>query len=177
MRFHPVMFAGMISLLLILAACGGDDDSNNGNSDLAIDPAGITVEDPWVRPATLPQGHPTADPAHSDHGDHGSGVLSAMYMTISNSRSQAVQLTAVETVVAEVVELHQTENQNGLMRMRPVDTVEVPANGTVEFAPGGFHIMLIDITEQLEPGDSVTVTLVFNTGERVEVPDVPVIDQ
>lgn len=177
MRFHPVVFAGMISLLLVLAACGGDNDSNNGNPDLAIDPAGITVDNPWVRPATLPEGRPTSDPAHSDHGDHGSGVLSAMYLTISNSRGQAVQLTAVETSVAEIVELHQTENQNGLMRMRPVEAVEVPANGSVEFTPGSFHIMLIDITEQLEPGDSVTVTLVFNTGERIEVPDIPVIDQ
>lgn len=172
------MIAGIISLLLVLAACGNDDDSNNGNPDLAVDPAGITIEDPWIRPATLPEGHPTSDPAHEhDHGDHGTGVISAMYLTVSNTRSQAVQLTTVETTVAGTIEIHQTENQNGLMRMRPVESVEIPANGTVEFAPGGHHIMLIDITEQLAPGDIVKVTLVFNTGERIELPDVPVIDQ
>jgi copper(I)-binding protein len=44
----------------------------------------------------------------------------------------------------------------------------------VVFEPGGFHIMLIDINRPLGPGDEVAVTLIFNTGERLELPAVPV---
>jgi copper(I)-binding protein len=103
-----------------------------------------------------------------------SGVISALYLTLQNSTGAAVQLTGVETEVARVVELHQTANQNGLMQMRPVESVEVPAGGEVLFKPGGFHIMLIDINRPLEPGDEVAVTLSFNTGERLELPAVSV---
>ncbi len=179
MRFHPVVIASMMFMLLVFTACGGDGDATNGNPELSVEPTGITVENPWVRPAILPAGHPSShtDEDDSDHSHHGSGVISAMYLTISNDRGQAVQLTAVETSIAEVIEIHQTENQNGLMRMQPVQAVEIPAGGTVEFAPGGHHVMLIDITEQLDAGDTISATLVFNTGERIELPDVPVIDQ
>jgi copper(I)-binding protein len=103
-----------------------------------------------------------------------SGVISALYLALENNTSAAMQLTGVETEVARVVEMHQSQSQNGLMQMRPVESVEVPAGGEVVFEPGGFHIMLIDINRPLGPGDEVAVTLIFNTGERLELPAVPV---
>jgi len=169
-----------VALILLIAtvfvACRSGNSDDDATASIEIEPPGITVQRAWIRPATLPVGHPTPDSDHDHDHDHGesTGVISAMYLVIENGGSQPVQLIAIETDVARVVELHETQNQNGLFRMRPVESVEVPARGEVVFEPGGLHVMLIDIQEELEAGDTVAVTLVFNTGERLELPDVPV---
>lgn len=172
--------------MLILAACGnGGDAGDNGEGTTEPSAVGLQVHDPWIRPTVLPVGSPTPDPdhqhhdehdEHDDHSEHGSGVITALYFTIENNGSAEEQLVAVETDVARVVEIHETRNENGLMRMRPVEAVSVPADDEVAFEPGGFHVMLIDIYEELEPGDTVAVTLVFDSGERLELPTVPVQD-
>lgn len=165
----------LLVVLLLVTACGGNGDANeSGEEDIEVLPDGLSVRDAWIRPAVLPEGSPTPDPEHADHEDARTGVISAMYLVIENNGSQAVQLVAVETTIARVAELHETQDENGLMRMRPVEMVDVPADGEVTFEPGGLHIMLVDINQQLEAGDVVPVTLVFNTGERLELPDVPV---
>jgi copper(I)-binding protein len=177
-QFRYFLLIAILAMVQVLVACGGNGDaSDDEDSVLDVQRPDLVVRDAWMRPAVLPEGSPTPDPDHAEHDDDNrTGVLSAMYMVIENGSSQPVQLVAVETGVARVAEIHETQNQNGLMRMRPVEQVEVPANGEVSFEPGGFHIMLIDTSEPLEPGDEVAVTLVFNTGERVTVPDVLVQD-
>jgi copper(I)-binding protein len=175
-QFRLIWIVVAILIAQLLVACGGDSsDGEDDESLLGIERPDLVVHDAWMRPAVLPEGSPTPDPAHADHEQH-TGVLSAMYLVIDNGGSQAVQLVAVETGVARVAELHETQNQNGLMRMRRVEHVDVPANSEVTFEPGGHHIMLIDISQPLELGDEVTVTLIFNTGERITVSDVQVRD-
>ena len=169
----------MLALLaLLMTACGDDGDAgDDAEPTLAISSTGLNVSAAWIRPAVLPVGSPTPDEHdhESDEPSH-SGVISAMYFVIENRDAQSVQLVSVETPVARVAEMHETQNDNGMLRMRPVEMVEVPAQGSVAFEPGGLHVMLIDVVEALEPGDTVAVTLVFNTGERLELPDVPVQD-
>jgi periplasmic copper chaperone A len=164
-----------VALILLIAtvfvACRSGNSDDDATASIEIEPPGITVQNAWIRPAILPEGHPTPD---VDHHHESTGVISAMYLVIENGAAQPVQLIAIETDIARVVELHETQNQNGLFRMRPVESVEVPARGEVVFEPGGLHVMLIDIQDELEPGDTVAVTLVFNTGERLDIPDVPV---
>lgn len=167
----------LISLVAFtLAACGTDDDATSTAEGAAgaDDPAGITTRDAWIREAVLPEGSPTADHEGHEDDETSSGVISALYLVIENHGDEPVELTGVEADVARVVEIHQTENQNGLMKMRPAESVEIPAGGEVAFEPGGFHIMLIDINRALEPGNEVAVTLLFNTGDRLELPAVPV---
>lgn len=178
MQVRFILIIMTLAMAQMLVACGGDGNANEDEDGaLEVQRPDLTVRDAWMRPAVLPEGSPTPDPNHAGHDDeHRTGVLSALYMVVENGSSQAVQLISVETGVARVAELHETQNQNGLMRMRPVEQVEVPANGEVTFEPGGLHVMLIDVHEPLEPGDVVTVTLVFNTGERVTVPDVQIQD-
>lgn len=163
----------ILTLVLILAACGDGDDSANSDATAGI-PDAISTQHAWIRPAVLPEGSPTVDPEHDHEDPAPSGVISALYMTLQNNGSAPIQLTGVETDVARVVEMHQTQNQNGLMQMRPVPSIEVPDGGEVVFEPGGFHIMLIDVNRQLEPGDEVAVTLIFESGERLAMPAVPV---
>lgn len=178
MQFRLSRMVMLTLLMLLLTACGGNGDADtDAEPTLAITSSGLGVSSAWIRPAVLPEGSPT--PAEHDHeGDDAppSGVISAMYLVIENRESQSVQLVSVETPAARVTEMHETQNDNGMLRMRPVEQVEVPGQGSVTFEPGGLHVMLIDVVEALEPGDTVPVTLVFNTGERLELPDVPVQD-
>lgn len=173
-RFRLTLLISCVVLLLV--ACGDGDDGSDDVEEGAIGDTvmGVTTRDAWIREAVLPEGSPTADPEHDHEETASSGVISAFYLALENNTDAAVQLTGVETEVARVVEMHQTQSQNGLMQMRPVQSVEVPAGGEVVFEPGGFHIMLIDINRPLEPGDEVAVTLIFSTGERLELPAVPV---
>ena len=71
---------------------------------------------------------------------------------------------------ATTVELHETRQEGGVMRMRPLPKVDVPAGGRIEMKPGGQHIMLLGLTRDLHPGDTVTVHLRFEkAGEQVVV--------
>jgi len=64
--------------------------------------------------------------------------------------------------VAEVVELHTHITEDGMMKMRPVERIDVPAHGAVELQPGGFHLMLIGLKRGLAPDDSVELRLIFD---------------
>jgi copper(I)-binding protein len=71
--------------------------------------------------------------------------------------------------VAEKVELHEVRNEAGVMAMRPIDKLSVPAGGVVELKPGGYHVMLLGLKRDLNPGDSVPVTLTFQKSAPVTV--------
>lgn len=50
---------------------------------------------------------------------------------------------------------------SGMMKMQPVDKIEIPAGGTVKLEPGGYHVMMLDMGKTLNPGDTIEVTLTF----------------
>jgi copper(I)-binding protein len=91
------------------------------------------------------------------------------YMTIVNSGSAADRLLRVESTVAARVELHTVIKEGDVMRMREVPGIDVPANGKAMLAPGGFHIMLMELKAPLKAGDTAAMTLVFEKAGRVEV--------
>jgi copper(I)-binding protein len=163
MKKHFSLIASVV-MLALLSACGAPSAATGG----------ITVQESWVRAVTAGD-----QPAEGEHGDHGeqatataddatSGVVSAAYMTIVNSGA-ADQLLSVSTEVAEAVELHNLIVENNVGRMRPVQNVEVPANGQVAFEPGGYHVMLIGVKQTLAPGDTVPLTLTFQKAGQIEV--------
>src|SRR3546814_14695769 len=85
-----------------------------------------------------------------------------------------MRLVAVETPVAGRAETHRTVRDGDVMRMEPAEIVEVPAGAQVEFAPGGLHIMLMDLTQPLNKGASFPLTLPFDSGEALQL-NVPVL--
>ncbi len=94
----------------------------------------------------------------------------AVYMTILNGLDTDVQLVSVESPASEVAELHETVDDNGVMRMMPrPDGFVVPAGGSVELKPGGKHVMLIRLVEALEPGAEIELTLNFDSGKSMAV--------
>lgn len=135
--------------------------------------------------ALLAAAVPSALPAHG-HGDSVeivepwaraslAGRNSAAYMTIVNHGAAQDRLVAAASPVARVVELHTHRMDNGVMRMRPVEAIEVNVGEPAVLRPGGLHVMLIGLTRDLKAGETVPLTLRFETaGERtVEVPVLP----
>ncbi len=170
----PVFYSLICVLLLTLAACGATTTSPTG--------AVIEVRDPWVRPAVVAEdamgehdhamqhgmeGQDTMD--HGDHGGHGGGQNSAAYMTLVNSGDTADRVLSATTDVAQVVELHTVEMEDNVMKMRPVEQIDIPANGQVELRPGGLHVMLIDLKQSLKEGDLVNLTLILEKAGAIEV--------
>src|SRR3546814_12922879 len=89
----------------------------------------------------------------------GTARPAAAYGTLVNTGSEAMRLVAVETPVAGRAETHRTVRDGDVMRMEPAEIVEVPAGAQVEFAPGGLHILLMDLKQPLNQGDSFPMPL------------------
>lgn len=70
------------------------------------------------------------------------------------------RLVAAQSPVARMVEIHQTTMEGGVMRMRPVEAIELPAGKAVELKPGGYHVMLMQVPRALKEGETVPLTLV-----------------
>lgn len=111
---------------------------------------GVTVNAPWTRAA-------------------GQGGTGAGFMTLRNAGTAPDRLVSARAAIARTVELHTHIHDNGVMRMRPVPAIEVPARGEVQLRPGGFHLMLIGLTAPLRQGERIPVTLVFERAGEVQV--------
>lgn len=111
----------------------------------------IGLSDAWARP-TL-----------------GAGRTTAAYVTITNSGSNADRLTAVDAPGAGSVEIHTAGMENGVMRMRRLEGLDISASETVAMAPGGYHIMIIDVEEPVQVGSTVPLTLTFETSGNVTI--------
>lgn len=70
-------------------------------------------------------------------------------------------LVGAASPAAKVVEIHQMKQEGGMMKMNAVDRVALPANKTVELKPGGYHIMMMDLTQPLRDGETIPLTLTF----------------
>lgn len=152
---RTVVARPLIALLLIaasvtLAACGDED----GSGPTAL-PDEITVTDAWVRATSG-----TQDPS-----------MTAAFMVIGNGTDQDVRLTGASSPVSDMVQLHEmTRDADGGMVMQEApDGVTVRAGKEQMLAPGGFHVMLMGLSDELAPGDEVDLTLEFSDGSTVDV--------
>ena len=99
-------------------------------------------------------------------------TVGAAYLRIVNGGAADV-LRRASTPIAKQVELHSSTVENGMMRMRPLPELAIPARQTVVFKPGTLHIMLIDLARPLNAGERVHLTLMFRDAGPISV-DVPV---
>lgn len=103
--------------------------------------AQTTVKDPWVR-GTVAQQQATG-----------------LFAQITSAAGG--KLVSASSPVAGVVEIHEMTMDGSTMKMRAIAALDLPAGRTVELKPGGYHVMLMDLKQQVKPGDTVTVTLVI----------------
>jgi hypothetical protein len=120
--------------------------------------AAFTINEVWSR--AMPPNAPTG----------------AVYFTLQNPADQEDRLLAARTPRAERTELHTHVQQGELMSMQKVESVVVPANGTLQFKPGGHHVMLFKMTEPLRAGDSFPLTLQFEKAGELTL-EVRILDQ
>lgn len=111
----------------------------------------LDVVEPYVR--AVPPGQPN----------------SAAFMILRNTEAVEKTVVKVATPVAEVAELHVHKHVDGMMQMRQVDEISIPASGETVLKPGGFHIMLIRLKQELIVGDEIPLTLTLKNAETIEV--------
>ena len=94
---------------------------------------------------------------------------SAAYLKITNMGETADRLLAVNSKAFATIELHSVEHQDGVMKMMPIEAVEIPAGGTALLQPGGMHLMLFDAARRFKVGDHFKATLTFEKAGEVTV--------
>jgi copper(I)-binding protein len=118
----------------------------------AVSVGDLRVERPWSR--VTPPGTP----------------VGAGYMTIVNTATESDRLIAAESPAAGRVQIHRSVKKDGQSSMvHQKDGVVVPPDGRIEFSPGGYHLMLMQLGGPLEEGDRIPVTLHFERAGAVEV--------
>ncbi len=136
-----VVFTGALAALLVLPAQAEDVTSGS-----------VKISAPWAR--ATPKG----------------AAVGAGYMTITNNGSTPDRLIGGASDVSNRFEIHETTMDNGVMRMRPIAKgIEIKPGQTVEFKPGGSHVMFFGLKKPLAQGERVKATLAFEKAGKVEV--------
>ena len=109
--------------------------------------ADVSVTSPWIRPAKATQN-------------------TALYMKLVCSKGQD-RLIKAECEAAEYVELHNNIEENGVMKMRPVQSIGIQE--PVDLKPGGLHIMLFNLKKELPVGEKIPVSLIFEKAGKIDL--------
>lgn len=112
---------------------------------------GLTVEHPWSRPTDA------------------LATTGVVYLVVKNASGTDDRLVAAATPVAGEAGLHMNMNEGGMIRMMPMDAIDVPAQGSATLKPGGFHIMLVNLKAPLKEGATYPLTLTFEKAGTVTV--------
>ena len=132
-----------VVVLLALAGCGEPEHATEA-SGKAVSVSGV-----WARAS--------------------SGEVGAAYFIIENSGPEADRLLGVTSPAAGRAEIHLTQMDDGVARMRKTDAVTLPAGGTVKLEPGGYHVMLMGLTDGLKEGGEIELTLTFEKAGETTV--------
>lgn len=139
MKLNPILAATLALGLLGTPALA--HDATKGD---------ITVDHPWARP-NLPN-----RPA-------------AAYFAITNNGDTAERITAATSTVFGAIEIHTVKKEGEVMKMQPVEAIEIAPGETTMLEPGGFHLMLFDAAQVFEEGESFPITLVLENAGEIEL--------
>ena len=137
---------GGVAALLALALVAGCADAPAGEADAVREEAVWEEAGPLLISTAVVGAPPVPDRA-------------ALYLRIRNPGSEPVTLAAVEVEGAAHAHFHETSMDGGVMRMNALESLEIPAGGERRLAPGGLHVMLMDVGRGMTPGDTVEVRL------------------
>ncbi len=112
----------------------------------------VKIDHPWSRPT--PPGTP----------------MGVGYMAITNNGTSDITFTGARTQRAKGVSIHESRMTDGVMSMRPLEQgLTIPAGGTVEFKPHGYHLMLEKLKGPLKEGERIPLTVSFDGAEDMDV--------
>ena len=109
----------------------------------------IAIKDAWARPTKA-------------------GMMSAAYFTMHNVGSLPDSLVQVSSSASQDVQIHLSYMNDGIMVMEEQPFVAIQASEQIPFQPGGYHIMIIQPTNDMEEGDSISLSLYFKSGMIIE---------
>ena len=114
-------------------------------------PATIAVSEAWVR-ASL-----------------GQSPTTAAYLKIENRGTVEDRLVSISTPVAAMAHLHESVSKNGIMQMQAVNSMVIKPGQTITFAPGGLHIMVMNLNSTLKSGQVVPLTVRFEQAGEIKI--------
>lgn len=135
----PFAIALFLSLTIITTSVYANDATITPQSK--VSQSAVLIESPWAR------------------ATHKGQSVGAAYMTLSSK--QEVSLFCVTSDVTDNIEIHNMTMQNGVMKMRMLETLPIKANKLTKLTPGGFHLMLFDLKKPLIKGEKIHFTLKF----------------
>ncbi|MFK7846088.1 MAG: copper chaperone PCu(A)C [Rhodothermales bacterium] len=135
----------LITSILLGLAISGCQSENPADKALSVDAA-------WTRPY-----------------DAQAGISStAVYLTIHNRTDEPARLISAHIVQSDTIEIHQSIQDNGIMRMKPTPSVLIEAQESLAFKPGGHHMMVKGLQRSLDVGDRLEITLGFANGHSIK---------
>lgn len=137
------------ALVLALAACGQSAQTAPASQQEAA--GALRVENAWAAPTP------------------GGVEVSAGYLTVVNGTAAEDALVGASSPRAARVEVHEMTMEGGVMQMRAVERLVIPAGGSLELAPSGRHLMFFGVTQPFAEGETIPVTLTFEHAGTIEV--------
>ena len=135
----------------VLAACGTTTERPAAEAAPPPPPrAELAVHEAWARSAD-------------------SGAMTSVYFTLTNRATVSDTLQGATSAAAEEVGLHMSMQHGNTMHMASVQSLPVPGEDSVRFAPLGAHVMLTRMTRAFAAGDTIALTLRFASGQSLEV--------
>ena len=130
-KINPFFLSLLLSICFCFSAVQASTPTNSS----------IKITEAWVRASVPGQ------------------TVGAAYMTLTSVKN--VTLVSVESSAADSVEIHNMSMNNGVMKMRMLDKLDLTAGKPYKLAPGGFHFMLFDLRQPLKAGEKINFTLHF----------------
>jgi copper(I)-binding protein len=152
MSFRLLLCTALAAIGLLVSA-NADPTASSRGPNVAVDGAavhGVTVHDAWARASA------------------GSAVTGAVYLTLTGGDTPD-SIVGVSAEVAATAEVHESFADDGVMKMRRVPLLPIPAGTAVALAPGGEHVMLIGLKRPLIAGQSFPLTMTFEHAASVTV--------
>jgi hypothetical protein len=118
---------------------------------------GIEISNAWVRPVL----------------QDGNG---AVYFLLENHSALGDELTGVSSDASQAVEMHESKMEGDVMQMRQISSLSIRGKESIDFGPGGYHVMLVGLNQDLKAGDELQITLHFKNHEDIQV-TIPVQEQ
>ena len=142
MKLRKTLMAALAAATLTLAGCGGGDTATTAADALKID-------EPWAKAVSQDKG------------------MTGVFATIENEGKETITITGAESDVAGKVELHETtgDGKGGMSMKEKEGGFELAAGDTLELKPGGDHIMLMDLKQDIEPGEEIKITVKTSAGD------------
>ncbi|HYD71578.1 MAG TPA: copper chaperone PCu(A)C [Candidatus Binatia bacterium] len=137
------------ALLVALTACGQPSETPRGAEEAPA--AALRAENAWAAPTP------------------GGVDVSAGYLTLVNDAAAEDVLLSASSARAERVEVHEMTMEGGVMQMRAVARLAIPAGQSVELAPSGRHLMFYGVTQPFAVGETIPVRLTFERAGDIDV--------